>query len=196
VNGRCRNAKRPNHAEHVFVAGILIRGSIPRLAMANDKLSTYKAKRDFQNVRLYTTTRWDGEKRESNYWIELVTTPQPFGRWRWWFVCPRTGARVAKLYLPNGASHSHRAKPTVSHIAPSVKRLMIEHCVALSKCRPSLERTGAFGITSPSQRGCAGAPTTASLNKSRSAEQTIDGHLAAFSTSSILAWDGDQFDAL
>ena len=55
-------------------------------------------------VRLkYTTTKWDGEKRESDYWIQLVTTPQPFGGRRWWFVCPRTGRRAAKLYLPNGA---------------------------------------------------------------------------------------------
>jgi hypothetical protein len=51
----------------------------------------------------YTTTRWDGEKRESDYWIQLETTPQPFGGRRWWFVCLRTGRRAAKLYLPNGA---------------------------------------------------------------------------------------------
>src|ERR1700722_8091508 len=51
----------------------------------------------------YTTTRWDGERRESDYWIELETTPQPFGGRRWWFICPRTGRRAAKLYLPNGA---------------------------------------------------------------------------------------------
>jgi hypothetical protein len=37
-------------------------------------------------------------------WIELATTPQPFGGRRWWFVCPRTGARVAKLHLPPGVS--------------------------------------------------------------------------------------------
>jgi hypothetical protein len=55
-------------------------------------------------VRLhYTTTRWDGERRESDYWIQLATTAQPFGGRRWWFVCPRTGRRAAKLYLPNGA---------------------------------------------------------------------------------------------
>jgi hypothetical protein len=55
-------------------------------------------------VRLkYTTTRWDGEKRESDYWIELETAPQPLGGRRWWFVCPRTGRRAAKLYLPSGA---------------------------------------------------------------------------------------------
>jgi hypothetical protein len=55
-------------------------------------------------VRLYyTTTRYDGEKRDSDYWIQLETTPQPFGGRRWWFVCPRTGRRATKLYLPNGA---------------------------------------------------------------------------------------------
>jgi hypothetical protein len=41
--------------------------------------------------------------RESDYWIQLETTPQPFGGRRWWFVCPQTGVRAAKLYLPNGA---------------------------------------------------------------------------------------------
>jgi hypothetical protein len=55
-------------------------------------------------VRLkYTTTQRSGERRESDYWIELETTPQPFGGRRWRFVCPRTGRRAAKLYLPNGA---------------------------------------------------------------------------------------------
>src|SRR5664279_1359170 len=56
------------------------------------------------SVRLqYTTTRWGGEKHQSDYWIQLETTPQPLGGRRWWFLCPRTGRRAAKLYLPNGA---------------------------------------------------------------------------------------------
>ena len=60
--------------------------------------------RESGRVRLrYTTSRRDGERRESDYWIELVTTPQPFGGQRWWFICPRTGVRAAKLHLPNGA---------------------------------------------------------------------------------------------
>jgi hypothetical protein len=55
-------------------------------------------------VRLmYTTTRGGGERHESDYWIELTTTPQPLGGRRWWLICPRTGRRAAKLYLPNGA---------------------------------------------------------------------------------------------
>jgi hypothetical protein len=51
----------------------------------------------------YTTTQGDGERRELDYQIQLVTTPQPFGGRRWWFVCPRTGRRATKLYLPDGA---------------------------------------------------------------------------------------------
>lgn len=55
-------------------------------------------------VRLhYTTTRRGEERRESDYWIGLATTPQPFGGRRWWWICPRTGRRVVKLYLPSGA---------------------------------------------------------------------------------------------
>lgn len=51
----------------------------------------------------YTTTRPTGEKHASDYWVDLITTAQPFGGRRWWFLCPRTGERVAKLHLPNGA---------------------------------------------------------------------------------------------
>ena len=54
-------------------------------------------------VRLHYTSGWDGEKRDLDYWIELTTTPQPFGGRRWWFICPKTGQRVAKLHLPPGA---------------------------------------------------------------------------------------------
>jgi hypothetical protein len=55
-------------------------------------------------IRLkYTRTGWDGTKHDVDSWIELVTTSQPFGGRRWWFVCPRTGTRVAKLHLPPGA---------------------------------------------------------------------------------------------
>ena len=50
-----------------------------------------------------TTSRSSEDVRRSDYWIELDTTPQPFGGRRWWFVGPLTGRRVAKLYLPPGA---------------------------------------------------------------------------------------------
>ena len=56
-------------------------------------------------IRLrYTRARWDGTKHDVESWIELVTTPQPFGGRRWWFLCPEDRTRVAKLHLPSGAS--------------------------------------------------------------------------------------------
>jgi hypothetical protein len=51
----------------------------------------------------YTTASWSGETARHDYRVERVSMPQPFGGRRWWFVCPRTGDRVAKLYLPPGA---------------------------------------------------------------------------------------------
>src|SRR3712207_847283 len=51
----------------------------------------------------YTSTQWDGTKHDFEYWVGLTTTPQPFGGRRWWFTCPKTGRRVAKLHLPAGA---------------------------------------------------------------------------------------------
>jgi hypothetical protein len=36
--------------------------------------------------------------------ISLTTTRPRFGGTRWWFICPVTGERVGRLYLPPGAS--------------------------------------------------------------------------------------------
>ncbi len=38
-----------------------------------------------------------------DYTVYLRSTPCNFGGVRWWWVCPLTGATVAKLYLPPGA---------------------------------------------------------------------------------------------
>jgi hypothetical protein len=38
------------------------------------------------------------------YTVRLETTSCRFGGLRWWWVCPQTGRRVAKLYLPNGGA--------------------------------------------------------------------------------------------
>jgi hypothetical protein len=39
-----------------------------------------------------------------HYPVSMVTTPCLFGGSRWWWVCPATGRRVGKLYLPNGGA--------------------------------------------------------------------------------------------
>jgi hypothetical protein len=38
----------------------------------------------------------------NKYKIELARTLPHLGGVRWWFLCPQTGRRVAKLYLPRG----------------------------------------------------------------------------------------------
>jgi hypothetical protein len=37
--------------------------------------------------------------------ISMISTALHTGGRRWWFVCPVTGKRVGKLYLPDGATH-------------------------------------------------------------------------------------------
>jgi hypothetical protein len=50
---------------------------------------------------------FDHVGRRSNapvrYRVELLATSQPFGGHRWWFICPLTGRRGTKLFLPFGA---------------------------------------------------------------------------------------------
>jgi hypothetical protein len=49
-----------------------------------------------------TRTVW-GPKERIRYRVALAWTPCRYGGRRWWFICPRTGRRAAKLYLPYGA---------------------------------------------------------------------------------------------
>jgi len=57
-------------------------------------------------VRLtYTTTNhWNGQTTNHDYTVELTTTLQPLGGRRWWWVCPRRGDLVAKVYKPAGGT--------------------------------------------------------------------------------------------
>ena len=42
------------------------------------------------------------DEREIRYRVDLVATCPSYGGLRWWWVCPRTGRRAFKLYLPLG----------------------------------------------------------------------------------------------
>jgi len=37
--------------------------------------------------------------------VRLVWTEPTYGGRRWWFICPRTGRRATRLFLPNGGWH-------------------------------------------------------------------------------------------
>jgi hypothetical protein len=48
--------------------------------------------------------RYSVNEIPQDYRVGLVTTPCHYGGRRWWFLCPRSGRRVAKLYLPPGGT--------------------------------------------------------------------------------------------
>ena len=92
-----------------LVPGLALAGS---LTWTNTRTEAYVGSLGYESdlgaergcMRLsYTTSRGNGDKHDLDYSIELETTPQPFGGRRWWFLCPRTGERVAKLHLPPSA---------------------------------------------------------------------------------------------
>ena len=57
-------------------------------------------------VELVHRTRDDRERdRIVRDRIRLVWTVPTYGGRRWWFVCPRTGRRTPKLFLPDGGQH-------------------------------------------------------------------------------------------
>jgi hypothetical protein len=58
-------------------------------------------------VELIHPTRdvWEDEAGTVFDKVQLTRTQPPFGGHRWWFLCPRTGHRTTKLFLPNGGRH-------------------------------------------------------------------------------------------
>jgi len=58
----------------------------------------------FMRLRYYQTDRWNGEKTNLDYNIQLASTPCNYGGKRYWFICPLStnghycGRRVGVLY--------------------------------------------------------------------------------------------------
>jgi hypothetical protein len=50
----------------------------------------------------HKTRDWREGDRSVRYRVNLLWTVPTYGGRRWWFQCPRTHRKVAKLYLPNG----------------------------------------------------------------------------------------------
>lgn len=50
----------------------------------------------------YKFSEYDGTARNVLERIPLVRFPQPFGGYRWYFICPKTGVRCQCLYKPCG----------------------------------------------------------------------------------------------
>lgn len=50
----------------------------------------------------YDVEHYSAATGPQDYSVALETTTPPFGGRRWWFLCPATGRRCRKLFLPNG----------------------------------------------------------------------------------------------
>jgi len=71
---------------------------------------------------------WTGRVHQIETTLDLVATAQPLGGQRCWIVCPRTGRRVTKLYLPSGAlrfssRHAYRLAYQSQRETPSNRAL-------------------------------------------------------------------------
>ncbi len=53
----------------------------------------------------YTITKHDDEKVPIEYKVKLTKTYPNYGGVRYWFICPHTGRRVAKLYIGAGSNY-------------------------------------------------------------------------------------------
>lgn len=131
-------------------------------------------------VASHFSTLGDGERRDSNYWIELKTTPQPFGGRRWWFVCPRTGRRAAKLYLPSGAfalasRQAYRLGYRSQRETPHDRALG-----RAFKLRHKLGADGGIGDYVPKPKWMRWRTYERKLEQISAAEDVVDGHLVAF----------------
>ena len=132
-------------------------------------------------VRLYyTTTRWGGERRESDYWIGLTTTAQPFGGRRWWFVCPRTGQRVVKLHKPAGAlTFASRQAHGLAY--KSQRETDYDRALRRAfKLRGRLGADGGIGDYVPKPKWMRLRTYDRKLEEIWQAEEIVDAHLAAF----------------
>jgi hypothetical protein len=57
-----------------------------------------------------------------HYPVSMLTTPCQFGGSRWWWLCPATGRRVGKLYLPNGGTRFLSRGPGAYRLAYASQR--------------------------------------------------------------------------
>ena len=89
--------------EKIIVPGAVVRGELAwsRAGQQPDAQANYEA--DLltdKHAGIQLRYRIDDRSESTRVWLRY-TEPQYGGR-RWWFVCPLTGDRVAKLYLPPG----------------------------------------------------------------------------------------------
>ena len=135
---------------------------------------------DHGSLRLIYKSRavWTDETHALDYTISLMTTAQPFGGYRWWFLCPRTGMRVAKLYLPHGAfqfasREAYRLGYRCQREAPNDRALN-----RAFRLRRKLGADGGIGDVVFKPKGMHSVTFNRKMAKVQVAEAICDAHLA------------------
>lgn len=69
-------------------------------------ITLYCSNADYPCIELVHQTRDDRASTQMiRDRVRLAWTEPTYGGRRWWFVCPQTGRRTTKLFLPNGGWH-------------------------------------------------------------------------------------------
>jgi len=124
-----------------------------------------------------TTNHWTGETRDMDWVLELTTTSQHFGGRRWWFLCPKTGARVTKLHLPPGAQTfgsrtAYRLGYRSQRETPRDRALN-----RAFKLRRGLGAKGGIGDHIPKPKWMRWGTFGREVEKIAEAEAIVDGHM-------------------
>jgi hypothetical protein len=141
----------------------------------------------------YTITRrWSGEKIPVAYDVQLSTSRCRLGGWRWWFECPLTGRRVAKLHLPPGATkfasrHAYRLAYTSQRETPRDRALS-----RAFKARGRLGSEGGIGDYIPKPKGMRWKTFERLMARVAAAEDIVDHHTVLL-LDNLMRKTGDRF---
>jgi hypothetical protein len=134
------------------------------------------------SVRLrYTiTSPWTGKRTAYDQRIGLVTTPQPFGGRRWWWLCPLSGDLVARLHMPAGGGpfasrRAHRLAYRSQREGPWDRALRRAY-----KLRRRLGSTGIIGDGIVKPKGMRWATFARKRNQLEATEAVCAAHLLRF----------------
>ena len=133
--------------------------------------------RGWVRLRYTITSHRTGQTTQHDYTVELTTTPQPFGGRRWWWVCPRRGDLVTKVYKPSGSGlfasrKAHRLAYRSQRQSPYDRAL--SHAF---KHRRRLGSTGGIGDEIDRPKGMRWATFDRRMDKIDKAEAVVNSRL-------------------
>lgn len=127
--------------------------------------------------------------------VKVEAVRQHLGGQRWWFLCPSTGARTARLYLPAGAFEflsrdAHKLVYRSQRLKPAHR--------AAEKLRSLRRRSGLFNARASAEvpKGMHLQTVLAWLHRIEAAREALLPHLLQFAerAKEQMRWDGGRSD--